>query len=70
MTLTRVRAQEREGGRSAPEVEPNSVPNAKSRQLAALDQSVDGSATEAQQLGHLRHPEQLALAKVWTAILW
>jgi hypothetical protein len=45
-------------------MEANAVPNAKGRQFAALDQSVDGGATEPQQSCHLRHPEQFIPADV------
>jgi len=45
-------------------MEANAVPNAKSWQFAAFDQSVDGGATEPQQSCHLRHPEQFIPADV------
>jgi len=51
-------------------VEANAVTNAKRRQLAALDQSVDGGAAEPEQSCNIRHPEQLVRAKVPAAAWW
>ncbi len=50
-------------------VEANAVPNAKGRQFTTVDEPVDSGAREPEQSCYVRHPEQLVLAKVWTATL-
>jgi len=50
-------------------MEANAVPDAKSRQFTAVDEPVDGGARKPEQSCYVRHPEQLVLAKVWTATL-
>ena len=57
MTLTRVNSKRPKAVVQLVRIEPNAVPNAKSRQFTVLDESVDGCATEPEESCNIRHTE-------------